>query len=205
MKRKNKITKGTLCNSIAIHKPVTLAEWEKVRGKQSKPKGEWVVTKPWPEAKEAIDRYFFGTTTTATITTPVTIPADPTDEQVLERALLNLKGFEVKFRDGMTKYTTPIYHKSGLKEMTQELYDFISYHTLAQLQWSEVSSLLDSFVRDYPHHEKDPRIKRMFTLLGDKPLAVKKNTSKEYMPGVWYTTDGSNPKPVKKKNTKKKK
>ena len=143
---KNKITKGQLCNTIAIHKPVTMGEWDEVRNKQQ------------------------------TITPQ---PRDPTDEEVLQLALYNIAKLEPKFRDGMKKYSTPIFQKSGLKEMLPEILDLISYHAVAQLQWSRVHRLLDDLCIENPGLDKNRLVRKMFEILGDKPLAVKKKTKKK--------------------------
>ena len=143
---KNKITKGQLCNTIAIHKPVTMGEWDEARNKQQ------------------------------TITPQ---PRDPTDEEVLQLALYNIAKLEPKFRDGMKKYSTPIFQKSGLKEMLPEILDLISYHAVAQLQWSRVHRLLDDLCIENPELNKNRLVLKMFEILGDKPLAVKKKTKKK--------------------------
>ena len=167
MKRKNKITKGTLCNTIAIHKPVTLEEWEKVKRKKQQHRTKrgnyWTVQEAY--------RFNNLPTFLASITPQ---PADPTDEEVLALAMLNIGRLEPKFRDGMKKYSTPIFQKSGLKEMLPEILDLISYHAVAQLQWSKVHRLLDDLCVERPGLAEDRLVQKMFAILGDKPLAVKK-------------------------------
>lgn len=104
------------------------------------------------------------------------IPNDPPDEQVLSMALHNIAKLEPKFRDGMEKYSTPIFQKSGLKEMLPEILDLVSYHAVAQLQWARVHRLLDELCLEHPHLRRHPFVRKMFSILGDKPLAKKKGT-----------------------------
>jgi len=139
---------------------------------------------------------------------PFPFPRDPSDEEVLLLAKYNIAQLEPKFREGMCKYSTPIFNKSGLKEMLPEILDLISYHAVAGLQWSRVHRLLDELCISRPGLDKDPHVRKMFEILGDKPLAIKKkNTTKQYHTGngvvVHYTTDGSLPRIPKKKKRKK--
>lgn len=163
---KNKITKGQLCNTIDIHKPVTMREWEKVRdGKTTKDKEQAVARSLRHQPPLFLN--------------PVVIPPDPTDEEVLQLALYNIAKLEPKFRDGMKKYSTSIFQKSGLKEMLPEILDLISYHAVAQLQWSRVHRLLDDLCIENPGLDKNRLVRKMFEILGDKPLAVKKKIKKK--------------------------
>ena len=137
------------------YKPVTLAEWER------------------------------NLTRKTTLYTPVnTVNAepilnDPSDEEVLLLAKYNIAKLEPKFRAGMEKYDTPIYQKSGLKEMLPELLDLIAYHSVAQLQWSRVHRLLDELCLEKPGLDRHPLVMKMFEILGDKPLAVKRKEKKK--------------------------
>lgn len=99
---------------------------------------------------------------------------DPPDTDVLLLAQFNIAKLEPKFREGMEKYTTPIFRKSGLKEMLPEMLDLFAYHATAQLQWSKVHRLLDELCIEKPGLNKHPYVKKMFEILGDKPLAKKK-------------------------------
>lgn len=153
--KRNKITIGKLANTIEIRKPVTMEEWEKVRG-----------------------RIYTPTNTVEKEKVPA-IPADPTDEEVLLLAKHNIARLEPKFREGMEKYSTPIFQKSGLKEMLPEILDLISYHAVAQLQWSKVYRCLDELCEAKPELSNNPLVVKLFEILGDKPLAVKKKTTKK--------------------------
>lgn len=159
---KNKITKGKLCNTIEIHRPVTLEEWEKVQRKKQ------------PKWEDRGDYWFKQTLPEIHRKTTVYNTPDPTDEEVLLLAKHNIARLEPKFRDGMKKYDIPLFKKPCLKEMLPELLDLISYHACAQLQWSKVYRLLDDLCIAEPGLAKHPLVQKMFEILGDKPLAVKK-------------------------------
>jgi len=176
--KRNKITIGKLANTIEIRKPVTLREWEKVRGKTLKG-----VPSYYPTTNTATGTVVFGRGgaggSCQRTDASTSIPANPTDEEVLLLAQYNIAKLEPKFREGMEKYDTPIFQKSGLKEMLPEILDLISYHAVAQLQWSRVHRLLDELCLSTPGLNKNPLVMKMFEILGDKPLAVKKKATKK--------------------------
>jgi len=193
--KRNKITTGKLANTIEIRKPVTLREWEKVRGKKATALCATLKADGTAEVKKVtVPVYRYTPTNTATGTVvfgrggaggscqrtdaSTSIPADPTDEEVLLLAKHNIARLEPKFREGMRKYSTPIFQKSGLKEMLPEIIDLVSYHAVAQLQWSKVYRCLDDLCEAKPELNKHPLVVKMFEILGDKPLAVKKKEKK---------------------------
>lgn len=98
-----------------------------------------------------------------------------TDEAVLNFALHKFHTeYERKFRAGMTKYTTPIWEKSGVNEAFPEVWDLLSYLALDKLQWARVHRLVDELALQYPAIKRSVHFKQLAALIGEKPLAVAK-------------------------------
>ena len=96
-----------------------------------------------------------------------------TDEQVLSYALYQFQTqYEKKFRAGMVKYKTPIWNKSGINEAFPEVWDLLSYLTLAKLQMARMHRLLEALGDECPAVLKNPHFKQLMELAGEKPLVV---------------------------------
>lgn len=101
---------------------------------------------------------------------------DPmTDEDVLRYAKFKFDTeYEKKFRDGMAKYSTPIFEKDGVAEAFPEVWDLISYMAVATLQKSRTYSMLMRLLIEYPFLAENKTFKELMDLVDKKQLAVKK-------------------------------
>lgn len=95
------------------------------------------------------------------------------DQSVLSYALYLIdRQYEAKFRAGMEKYTTPIWEKSGINEAFPEIWDLVSYLTLAKLQMARINRLVtEDLAESFPAMRKHPAYRQLCKLSGEKPLA----------------------------------